>query len=242
MSIAVSLPSFSSDNRRAALCQWQTLMSQYKQGSLLEKPSVEWILWQIQVWSSQWMVTWLTMASLLSSFMCCSSLSHWQMQWASISKLLCWQELSGHWFPWQICKCGPVSWQWLDWQWHHCYHSSCAVPLWVTDKWNEPVSASFSAGKNFLVTDFCENYASVVQSVDSDLTDNGITAIIVHVLFLSEWVTNARSQYQQTSLPARTLWWMISVTDMQVWSSQWTVTWLKMASLLSLFMCCSSLS
>ena len=56
--------------------------------------------------------------------------------------------------------------------------------LFASKKLSEPVPASFFAGKNPLVSDFSERCACVVQSVDSDLTDNGFTVIIVHVLFL----------------------------------------------------------
>ena len=54
--------------------------------------------------------------------------------------------------------------------------------LFASDKLNEPVPASFFAGKNPLVSGFFDRCANVVQSMDDELTNTEIIVIIVHVL------------------------------------------------------------
>ena len=58
---------------------------------------------------------------------------------------------------------------------HQVLPSTAVQQLFASDKWSEPVPASFFAGKNPLVSGFSDRCACVVQSLDSDLTDNGVT-------------------------------------------------------------------
>ena len=121
---------------------------------------------------------------------------------------------------WLTCKCGPVSRQWLHWQWQHCYHCSRAVPL-------KSLSNAMSQ---------YQQYSLLTRSLwwMIFLTDTQVWAShwerlnwqwhhCYHCSYAAPLHVRASDKSNEpvlASFPAsKTFWWVISLTDMQVWSS-----------------------